>query len=188
MVLSLDIDGILYPYHEALYTYYEYEMGYSDTYEQFWSSFFPNLSQEKIEYIISIPIVYEMIEPYKHVLEFLEFAASKTNIYYMTSRSLDLERITRKYFKKYNFPFQDNLIMTKDKANSCRLYGVTHFLDDHAHHVESVAKVADAYLMAKIWNREYQDKFNTVHSLREFRERVFGNGTKENGGGRLYRP
>lgn len=174
MVLSLDIDGILYPFHEALYTYYQYEMGYSETYEKFWSSFFSSQSEEKKEYMVSIPVVYEMIVPNKSVIDFLDYVASKVDVYYMTSRSLELERITRKYFKKYNFPFQDNLIMTKDKANACRFYRVTHFLDDHAHHVESVAKVADAYLMAKIWNKEYQDKLNTVHSLREFRERIFG--------------
>jgi uncharacterized HAD superfamily protein len=174
ITLSLDIDGILYPYHEALYTYYQYEMGYSDSYEKFWGEFFPSLTEDKKSYIVSIPVVYEMIEPYKHVMDFLDFISSKADVYYMTARSLELERITRKYFKKYNFPFQDNLIMTSDKANACRLYGVTHFLDDHAHHVESVAKVADAYLMAKIWNKEYQDKLNTVHSLKEFREVIFG--------------
>ena len=174
MVISLDIDGILYPYHEALYTYYQYEMNYNDTYEKFWTDFLPNQSKKKQDYIISIPIVYEMIAPYKCVTDFLDYRSKKVDVYYMTSRPLELERITRKYFKKYNFPFQDNLIMTNDKANACRLYGVTHFLDDHAHHVESVSKVADAYLMAKIWNKEYQDKLNTVHSLREFRERIFG--------------
>src|SRR3989304_5261519 len=173
MVISLDIDGILYPYHEALYTYYQYEMNYNDTYEKFWTDFLPNQSKKKQDYIISIPIVYEMIAPYKCVTDFLDYISKKVDVYYMTSRPLELERITRKYFKKYNFPFQDNLIMTSDKANACRLYGITHFLDDHAHHVENVSKVADAYLMAKIWNKEYQDKLNTVHSLREFRERIF---------------
>ena len=173
IVLGLDIDGTLYDWHDAVYTFYQYEMRYPDTYSNFWSSYWRSLSLDRREYLASIPILYETKVPPACVLDFLEFAAQRSEIYYITHRPSEVERVTRKYFKKYNFPFQDNLIMTGDKANACRLYGVTHFLDDFASHIEKVKNIADSYLLARAWNRDERDGHNVVYSLKEFRERVF---------------
>ena len=173
VVLGLDIDGVLYDFHSALYTYYQYEMNYGGTYREFWLDFIANKSEEEQKYIMEIPIPYEMIAPSLQVLEFLSYAQNKADIYYITSRSPELERITRRYFRRYDFPFQDNLFMNSDKITTCRYLGITHFLDDHVKHVKKVASVANAYLMAKLWNTDSQEELKTVHSLREFKELVF---------------
>lgn len=173
IILGIDIDGVLYPWHESLYTYYQYEMNYEGTFEQFWLDYIPNLCKEKQDYIVRIPMIYEMATPSESVVNFLDYVSSRADVYYLTHRPEELERITRKYFKRYNFPFQDNLFMTGDKVNACRYLGVTHFIDDFANQVKSVSAVADSYLMAKPWNRDYQEELKTVHNLREFRERIF---------------
>lgn len=173
IVLGLDLDGCIYPWHECVFTYYEYEMNYSKSYNEFWEEI--NLwSKEKQDYLVSLPFLYETSVPQKHVVDFLNFAKENSkDIYYITNRPQELERITLRYFRRYNFPYPNNLFITSDKATTCRYLGVTHFLDDHAKHIKAVNGIADSYLMAKPWNKEFQDDYKTVHSLREFQERVF---------------
>lgn len=173
IILALDCDGVLYPYHESLYTFCQYELNYCGTFEDFWLDYIQNASKERQDYLIGLPIPYETSVPTKEVIEFLSYANENAQIYYITHRPEELERITRRYFRRYNFPQQDNLFITGDKVTACRYLGVTHFVDDFVKHVKAVSAVADAYLMAKPWNKEFQNDFKTVHSLREFQERVF---------------
>lgn len=175
IVLGLDLDGPLYDFHSALYTYCQYELDYGGTYSEFWLDYIQNASQERQDYLMNLPFLYESVVPHKCVTEFLKFAKENaTDIYYITHRPKDMEVVTRRYLKRYNFPYPDNLFMTGDKATTCRYLGVTHFLDDHIKHVKAVSAVADSYLMAKPWNREFRDDFNTVYSLKEFKDAVFG--------------
>lgn len=173
IVLGLDLDGCLYDWHSAVYTYYEYEMSCCKTFSEFWDDV--NLwSKEKQDYLVSLPFLYECQVPLKSTLDFLEFCKNNADdIYYITNRPEEIERITKRYFRRYNFPYPDNLFISGDKATVCRYVGVTHFLDDHVKHVKAVNGIADVYLMAKPWNKEFQDDYKTVHSLKEFQERIF---------------
>jgi uncharacterized HAD superfamily protein len=173
IVLGLDLDGCLYPWHEAVYTYQQYMCGYSKSFNEFWDEvqFWP---KEKQDYLVSLPFLYETQVPLESTTKFLEFCKENADeIYYITHRPPELERITKRYFRRYDFPYQDNLFITGDKATACRYLGVTHFLDDHVKHIQAVNGIADTYLMAKPWNKEFQDEFKTVRSLNEFKERVF---------------
>jgi uncharacterized HAD superfamily protein len=174
IVLGLDLDGVLYPWHESVYTYYQWAYDYEKTYTEFWDDV-QNWSVEQQDYLVSLPFLYENMIPSKQVIDFLEFANNNAEIYYITSRLDDLTRVTERYLRRYDFPQRDNLFVhyKGDKATICRYAGVTHFLDDHLKHVKSVSGIAESYLMAKPWNREFQSEFNTVHNLKEFQERVF---------------
>lgn len=172
IVLGLDLDGVLYDWHSAVYTYFQYIKNYQGTYRQFWTEFINDTSKEEQEFIVSIPFLYSAITPSKQVIEFLNFAADNSEIYYITSRPDSVEHITKKYVKEY-FPYPDNLFSVHDKATTCRYLGVTHFLDDHEKHVKAVQPVANSFLKARCWNEYCQDQYNTVYSLKEFKEIVF---------------
>lgn len=172
--LGLDLDGCIYDYHNALYTFCQYEFNYNGTYEEFWLNYIQNISKEKQDFLIGLPMPYETSIPSKEIIDFLEFCNKNADeIYYITHRPDDLERVTRRYFRRYNFPQQDNLFITGDKATACRYLEVTHFIDDFPKHVKAVNGIADTYLMAKPWNREFQNDYKTVYSLKEFQEKVF---------------
>jgi uncharacterized HAD superfamily protein len=173
-ILAFDIDGVLVDWHHSVYTYFEYECNYLGDYQTFWLDYIPSLSKEKQDYIVSLPFLYETQIPPKNVTDFLDYCASHSDdIYYITHRPVEVERITKQYFKRYDFPYPDNIIFTGDKVTACRYVGATHFLDDFVKHVEAVKGVCDSYLMAKCWNRDFQDGYKTVHSLKEFQERIF---------------
>lgn len=174
IVLAIDLDGCLYDWHSAVHTFFEYEHNYSGAFDEFWTEYIPSLSKARQEYIVSIPFLYETQVPSKSTIDFLNFAKENSkDIYYLTKRPKDLERVSKRYFKRYDFPYPENIFFTDDKAMSCRYFGVTHFLDDFVSHVKAVSGIADAYLMAKPWNKEFQEDFKTVHSLKEFKEIVF---------------
>jgi hypothetical protein len=172
--LACDLDGVLYNFHDALYTFCQYELGYEGTYEKFWLDYMQNISKDKCDYLIGLPMPYETSIPSKQITEFLDFAEKNANeIYYITHRPLELERVTRRYLKRNNFPYPENVFISGDKATICRYVGATHFIDDFVKHVKAVSGIAESYLMAKPWNREFQSEFNTVHNLKEFQERIF---------------
>jgi uncharacterized HAD superfamily protein len=171
-VIGLDLDGVIYPFHEALYTYAQYELDYEGTFREFWNSFVNEFSTEKKDYLVSIPIVYEQTVPSKETMELLANLTSDSELFYITGRALDLERVTRRYLSRYHFPKQDNLIFSADKITTCRLYGVTHFLDDFPHIVRDVQNVCDAYVMWKPWFQDRLEGLKVVRSLKEFVDRV----------------
>jgi hypothetical protein len=173
VVLGMDLDGVLYDFHNALYMFCQYELGYEGSYEEFWLNYIQNCSKEKQDYLISLPMPYETSIPSKQITDFLSFARDNAEIYYITHRPIELDRITKRYLRAYDFPSVDNLFITNDKATICRYVGVTHFIDDFVKHVKAVSGIADSYLMAKPWNREFQSEFKTVNNLKEFQERVF---------------
>lgn len=174
-VFGLDIDGVVYPYHEAVYTYYQCYMGYNDSYNRFWTQYFPSLSEEEQDYIVSIPIPYDMMDPYPYALKFINKAMELGDeVYYLTSRDSSLERITRRYLRRHEFLFQDNLIMCKDKATECRRYDITDFIDDFTKHVNSVSLVCNAYLINKPWNVDNRKDYPVVSNMKEFFEIIFG--------------
>lgn len=174
IILGLDMDGCLYDWHSAVHTYYQYEMKYEGDYNTFWLEYIPSLSKEKQNYICELPFLYDCQVPRKCVIDFLNYAKENSEIYYITHRPDSVETVTRRYLRRYNFPFQDNLIITGDKVTACRLVGVTHFLDDFPKQVEAVSAVAESYLMAKPWNIDYRDQFKTVYGIKEFQNEVFG--------------
>ena len=74
-----------------------------------------------------------------------------------------------------DLPYQDNLIMTKDKFNYCKLLQVDYFVDDFISYVEEMSKITNYILFAQPWNRAGQDKFTTVRNLEELYELIKGN-------------
>jgi hypothetical protein len=172
-VVGFDLDGVLYQWHESVYEYFQCFKGYEGTFSDFWTVYIPSLSKDEQTYIVSLPFLYENKIPLESTLELLEFCNKNTDgIYYITFRPLDLERVTQRYIRKY-FPQPENLFITGDKVTMSRYLGITHFIDDRDYYVRDISGIADSYLMAKPWNREFQSELKTVHSLKEFQERIF---------------
>ena len=176
IVAGIDIDGVLYDYHDAFYEFYKCEFGYEGTKKELWTRDFNNLSTERQRYLISIPIPYDISVPSEEIKSFLEELTDVADdVYYLTHRSgQEMERITRRYFRRYGFPFQDNLIFSHDKAVDCTRYGVTHFIDDFPNNVVPVSRVCNSYLKDAIHNKEKQEGFNVIHRLSEFIDAIKG--------------
>lgn len=173
--IGLDIDGVVYNYHEALYSYFRTEKNYDKGYAEFWLKYIPSLSGDVQDYFISIPMIYEMIAPRTDILKILEKIANKAEIFYITSRSTDLALVTERYFRKGRFPYNHNLVFTNKKDIACLRNGITDFVDDFVSHFVSCSRVCNSYLMNKPWNLDaVVDNDKRVRSLDDFYIKVFG--------------
>lgn len=171
--IGLDIDGVIYPYHDVVYRYFIEEKGYKDSYHHFWTVDWWLLSKETQDYIVSLPFLYDAVIPSSCVMESLLKLTTLGELYYVTSRSgSDIEGVTRKFFNFFDPPFKQNLMFDHDKASVCRLYSIDYFLDDFPEHVSKLESVTNAYLMNQAHNAGKREGHKTVSSLKEFYEKI----------------
>lgn len=163
--IGIDMDGVLYNWHAAVYDYFRFYKEYTGSYSKFWSEYYKTFSDEMWDYLTGVDIFYSSQQPTKECVNFLNSIKYKYDIYYITSRPNLVRTTTKQYLRKYNFPYKDNVIFTDDKANVSRLLQLTYCIDDMPHNVESLSKVTNVIMIAQPWNTELWEKYNTAHSL-----------------------
>lgn len=174
MNIALDIDGVIYPWHYSVYRFFCETKGYSGTQYEFWK-FFITLSGEEHDYYINLPFLYNDTTPHEDVLNTLPKLAELGTIFYITSRPESIEHITRKFLDSYEMPFRENLVFTKDKPTNLRLLAIDYFVDDFPKHIESAKGLSKCYLFKQPHNRDRQEEFECVSTLREFYEKIVHN-------------
>lgn len=168
MRLGIDMDGVVYPWHEEVYRWFQENRGYEKDIKEFWEH-----GNELIkEWHLEIPFLYNSTTPRQDVLEYLPKLAELGEIYYITARPTSVWQTTRKFFDFYDLPFKENLLYERNKAGRVRLLGLDYFVDDMPHHVDSLLGITDVYLFHCIHNREQREGYKTVASLKEFYEIV----------------
>ena len=167
MKIGFDIDGVLYPWHYSMYKHHHEFHGFDGTEYDFWK-YWRTKSEDWREYYISIPFLYADISPSRDVTTFLPLFAGLGDIYYITSRNLDLRQTTEKYFSKYNFPFKENLVFAVNKIDYIKLLKIDHFIDDLPKYVDELSKTTNAVMFRRPHNRDVADNYTSVGSLREF--------------------
>lgn len=167
MRIGLDIDGVVYPWHYSIYRYFIENRNFVGTEREFWS-YFKTLSNEWQDYFVSIPICYLDQTPTADVMEYLPKIAQLGEITYITSRHLDLQWATRKFFNIYDLPFKENIIFSKNKAIYARLNQLDVFLDDFPANVDSLQGITNVYLFKAPHNWEVRENYNVVNTMQEF--------------------
>lgn len=175
MKIGFDVDGVIYPWHDSVYTYFTIYKGYKGTYHQFWSNDWtvPE-TQEYIKYLTTVPILCEDREPFPRALETLHEIADKGHtIYYITSRPDDVKLATEHYFSKRDFPFKENLyIVQGPKDTLARSLGLDLFLDDREKHIKELTPICLSVLKAMPWNEDFWLQYPTIHNIHEIVEYV----------------
>lgn len=169
MRVGIDIDGVLYPWHDSIYRYFREYEGFTGNVREFWTMF-RNMSEEKITYYVYLPHLYLNTFPTQDVLTYVPKIAEKAEIFYITAREPHLQIATEKFFKIYDLPFKENLIFSKNKVDYVRLLGLDYFLDDQPHHLIPMMDVTKSYLFKSFHNWEQREGFNVVSSMKEFYE------------------
>jgi uncharacterized HAD superfamily protein len=165
--IGIDIDGVLYPWHESVYRYFCEFKNFTGTQYQFWK-YFGELSPDTQKYFVELPFLYSDTTPHQDVLESLPLISELCNIYYITSRPVELRHQTLKFFSKHNFPFSENIYFTSDKETVIRLHNIEFFLDDMPFNIEKVSHLTKSFLFKSQHNRDRQGEFKCVGTLKEF--------------------
>jgi FMN phosphatase YigB (HAD superfamily) len=106
-VLILDLDGVLYRWHNAVYEYFKLYRNYCKTFECLWSVDYLKFSKEDWNYLTNIDILYSSQLPTKDCMDFLNYVKYRYTIYYLTGRPLYVKTTTEQFLKRYRFPFRD---------------------------------------------------------------------------------
>jgi uncharacterized HAD superfamily protein len=158
MRVSFDLDGVLYPWQIAVWEYCVRQGITRKSFEDFFIVKKETPQQKMFWYnIVRDPLLYETFVPGRDLMQFINRVAKKHVIYYITARPPEMERITAQYLKRYNFPFLDNLIMTRDKDIEIARHQVALHVDDSYEHADKVTKHCASYLVNKPYNRMYND-------------------------------
>lgn len=171
MNIGLDIDGVVYPWHESIYRYFREYRGFTGSAREFWT-YFMGLPHDVQEYYVSIPTLYLDSVPTPDVMTYVPKLAEVATIYYITSRSSALWWATKKFFSIYDLPFSENVIFTKDKVNYVRELKIKYFLDDLPRNVDALLPVTDVYLFKAAHNWEHRDAYKTLNTMKEYYELV----------------
>lgn len=164
--LGLDLDGVLYNWHLAVYEYYKLFKSYVGTYGEFWGIYYKNISKEEWDFLCQVDTLYSNVPPTDDCIDFLDYVKYRYDVYYITSRPLLVKLTTEQFLRRYKFPFRENLVFTSDKVNESRRLHITNFLDDNPIYIEGLSKITNTILIANPWNSHLWDTYNTAHSLK----------------------
>lgn len=164
-VLMVDMDGVLYNWHNAVYDFMRTYRNYTDTFETLWSKDFLNFTPEFWEFIVNTDIFYSSQMPTNDCLEFLNSVKDKFTVYYVTGRPDYVRLTTEQFLRRYKFPFQENLIFSKDKVNTARLIRADYCLEDLPKYLEDLSKVSTVIMREQPYNVHLKDKYKSAQTL-----------------------
>lgn len=167
--VGLDIDGVIRPWHESMYRYFQVHKNYEGDESAFWD-YFRSLPEHAQSYYVSIPLMYLDTMPREDVLVYVPKIAEVAEIYYITSCGASLWWATEKFFDMYNLPFKENIIYSADKSTHIRLLRLDYFVDDLAKYLEDAKGITKVYLFKAVHNRADRERFPVVNSMKEFYE------------------
>jgi uncharacterized HAD superfamily protein len=163
--IGLDLDGVLYNWHIAVYDYFVLNKNYTGTLNDFWTTEYKSLSDDDWNYLTTVDIFYSSQFPTEECKVFLSELQKKFEIFYITNRPISVRTTTEQFLKKHCFPFQENLLFTDDKETTARRYMLGICVEDQPHNLTKLQTVADVIMIAQPYNIDYWDKFPTAHSL-----------------------
>lgn len=163
--LGLDMDGVLYGWHESVHEYFKLNRGYEGTFTEFWSREYLKFSDEDWKFLVEIDILYSDRMPTDDCINFLNYAKYRFDLYYITSRPAYVKTTTEQYLRRHHFPFQENLIFVSDKVNTARRLRLDYFIDDLPKHLEGLSEVCKVVMIERPYNLDSRDKYNTSKTL-----------------------
>lgn len=170
MNIGFDLDGVLYPWHSSIYSYFEQYRKYTGSYFQFWSTDWklPEI-QEHIGMLTHVPTFCEDREPLPEVMDTLHVIENGGHtVFYITQRPEEVRFATWHYLNRHHFPFEENLyIVDGSKTTLGRSLDLDLYLDDREKNVSEMSAVCLTVLMAQPWNLDFQDKYPTIHNIKE---------------------
>jgi 5'(3')-deoxyribonucleotidase len=150
-VIGIDLDGVLYPWHDIIYKEHKLsgktDLSFYEFWKQSWDDYYSDDSRKLYwDNICQIPIYYQrsLISPGD--LDVLNFLAKKADIYYITARPKSLEFVTRSWLKENKLPYYGNVIFAEDKLPHIILLGCDYFIDDKIDTIENIKDHTNAIL------------------------------------------
>lgn len=164
--LGFDLDGCLYPWHEALYAELVKYSNLTDDYYTFWKYRILDFTERDWEYFCNIPYVYSSIPPRKSLLDYLRILSKKYTIFYVSKRPKSVEIITKDYLREYKFPYYTNTFIVEDKYQIIKDLSLKYYIEDRLEIAREIKDLTTILLINNPWN-EGQKEFQSFDSVED---------------------
>jgi uncharacterized HAD superfamily protein len=163
--LGLDLDGVIYPWHDALYTEMQIYENITCSKYEFWTKVIGSYPKLKQEFLCSIEHLYGNQVPDKRMLPMLRRIAKDWEIYYITTRPPNVEFATQRFLEHYDFPYAENLYLSDDKTVEARAFGIDVFVEDRTKNLDALSKFCRVIGVKQFWNEDCRDRFQFVDDV-----------------------
>jgi len=161
MIVGFDLDGVLYPWHEEVWKWYNNRSTNTISFIEFWK--YPNGWVHRnegtaiVKALVNETLPYVSAKAKKSDVSIVNDIVKDFNaeIYYITSRPERFHYDTAKWLKDNEFPFADNLIMADGNGGKVKVVedvGCNYFVEDRPKYLEVLPKVTKVFQMAQPYN------------------------------------
>lgn len=163
--IGFDLDGVIYDYH---YAAHRYVTSFIDIdYNTFWANV-DAFNEIWWDNLILLPHLYNKIPVGKEVLETLNYFSRDNFLYYITSRSPELEFVTNLWMKNNRIPQRHNIFFSKDKRIEISELELDYFIEDRDTH--DYRNYTNMILIRKPGNEKSQSKYTCISYLEELKD------------------
>jgi uncharacterized HAD superfamily protein len=161
MKVSLDLDGVLYPWHQVVWK----EHFADDDYFDFWKERWKHVKTSTWNKILPDPDLY--VQPARaDVVQMVHRIANSRFVYYVTQRPKSLTRVTQRWLVRNGFPNPGDVYMTQDKVATCNKIGIDLHIDDRIDVMHNLADNGIRVLgVRQPWNEDRIDDFPHVDNI-----------------------
>lgn len=162
MNIGIDLDGVLYPWHDIVYQRECLDHGWNLTNSEFWSrihSLYSGLSEENL---VKTRHYYGVANIDQRNLDLLNKLDKDNQLFYITSRDKELEFVTNNWMKRNNIPQRENLIFTKDKKIHVLLNNISIFIEDNIKNALELNPYCKVVIVRSEYNKNIPHNFEII--------------------------
>ena len=161
MIVEFDLDGVLYPWHEEVWKWYNNRSTNNISFIEFWK--YPNGWIHKnegtaiVKALVNETLPYVSAKAKESDVSIVDDIVKDFNaeIYYITSRPERFHYDTAKWLKDSKFPFTDNLIMADGNGGKVKVVkdvGCDIFVEDRPKYLTALAEVTNVVKVVTPYN------------------------------------
>lgn len=156
-VFGFDLDGVLYPWFEAVYDYLREIKKDVKPFVEFWQDAIDNtdgLSETFWNNMCEMEILYSKFPAKNSDVQTLQELSKNFDIVYISHRPQNIFQTTHSWLKRYGFPNPDNLCLTTlPKDLIVRKYNCYYYIEDKGKILSSnLRNVVNLIAKRTYWN------------------------------------
>jgi len=170
MIIGIDLDGVLYNWHQAVYTELSIYWNLDVEFTEFWSGMYKTYKNEMFwDNLVKLKHLYSNQPPDQRNVDLVNLLSGKHTIYYVTNRPKEVYDVTLNWLKRYEFPSVKNLVFTDDKLVACNSLGITKFVEDRTANIDRLLSGdIEVYIIRQPYNQDDLYKFPTCRVVNNF--------------------
>lgn len=171
MNIGFDLDGVLYPWHQAAYDYMCRYHSYEKNFRYFWTEETKNYDKLMWDYLLNNLELYTRFIPDVIMMNKLSELDKNNTLFYITGRPESARLTTERYLKRFNFPQHENftVVTNFNKLPYIVLNEIEYYFEDRPEIALSLKDFTNVLLINQPWNEDVQNQFhnfnNTVDAL-----------------------